>query len=35
VDTPEGMRHVSFHVETGDKVFVYSDAPRILLAKAA
>jgi hypothetical protein len=29
--TPTGMRHVSFHLETGDKVFVYSDTARILL----
>lgn len=29
--TPAGMRHISFHLETGDNVFVYSDATRILL----
>ncbi len=29
--TPPGMRHVNFHLETGDKVFIYSDATRILL----
>lgn len=29
--TPAGMRHVAFQLETGDKVFVYSDVTRILL----
>lgn len=29
--TPAGMRHMSFHLEAGDKVFVYSDSTRIFL----
>ncbi len=29
--TPPGMRQMSLHLETGDNVFVYSDATRILL----
>ncbi len=29
--TPPGMRCVPVHLETGDKVFVYSDATRLVL----
>lgn len=31
MSTPTGTRQMTFHLETGDKVFVYSDATRILL----
>lgn len=29
--TPPGMRQMPLHLETGDKVYVYSDMMRILL----
>ncbi len=30
--TPAGMRRVTFHLETGDNVFVYSDVTHMVNA---